>query len=72
MTGENWFLIGSRAEIGQQVFVDEANAGVQQRAIAGRAIVRNRALNHVADVVKFMAPSLYLEADMRSFAWSPT
>ena len=60
MTRKNRLLIGSRTEIGQQIFVHEANSSVQQRAVAGRAIVRNRALNHVAQVVHFMPPSLDL------------
>src|SRR5438132_5210640 len=60
MPGKDWLFIASLAKIGQQVAVDEVNAGVQQGAVASRAIKRNRALDHVAEVVEFMAPPLHV------------
>src|SRR4029077_15772644 len=45
MPGENRFFIGPRAKIGQKVAIDETDTGIEQRAIARRAIKRNRALN---------------------------
>src|SRR6266513_1807096 len=60
MPGKDWLFIGSLAKRGQQVAVDEGNAGVKQGAVPSRTITRNRALDHVAEVVEFMAPPLHV------------
>src|SRR5258705_5427821 len=58
MSREERLLVSSGTKTCKQVVIDKANSGIEQRAIAGRPIIRNRALYHVADVVELVPPSL--------------
>src|SRR5690242_13536932 len=51
MAGKNWFLVRPRTEVGKQETVDKADSCVQQGRIACGAIIGNRALQQVPDVV---------------------
>ena len=58
MAGEDRFLVGPRTEVRKEEAVDEADAGVQQSAVARGTVVGNGALDHVAEVVQLVAPPL--------------
>src|SRR5207253_8115521 len=58
MSREERLFVSSGTKTCEQVVIDKTNSGIEQRAIARRPIIRNRALYHVADVVELVAPSL--------------
>ncbi len=58
MAREDRFLVQPRTKVWKQVTIDKTEPGVQQNAIACGAVVSDCALQHVANVVKFMTPSL--------------
>ena len=51
MAREERFLVRPRTEVRKEEAVDEADASVQQSAVARGTVVSNGALDHVADVV---------------------
>src|SRR5262249_40129729 len=57
MTGEQR-LFRRGAEIGEKEFINEAEAGIQKRAIAGGTVVGDGSLEKMADIVEFVAPLL--------------
>src|SRR5580692_10152007 len=54
MSRKNRLLIRPRPEIGQQIAVDKSNSRIKQSPIARPAIIGNRALDQVTEVVKLM------------------
>src|SRR6516164_10086334 len=58
MTGEDRFFVRPRTEIRKQKAIDKTDSGVQQSAVACCAVIGNRTLKKVPDVVQLMAPSL--------------
>src|SRR2546423_14315887 len=58
MAGKERFLVRSRTKIGEQKFIDETNSRVEQRAVARRAVIGDRALQKMSDIVEFVTPLL--------------
>src|SRR5215472_8889256 len=58
MTGEDRLFVRPETEIRKQKAVDKTDSGVQEGAIACCAVIGNRTLKKVAEVVQLMAPSL--------------
>src|SRR6202023_328939 len=52
MTGNDWLPVGSRTVVRHQETVDELGTGVEESRVPRRAIVGNRSLQHVAEVVE--------------------
>ncbi len=58
MPGHNRLLVRLRPEVRQDEIIHHLLSRVHQRRIAGRAIVRNRALQHVPQAIQLVPPYL--------------
>src|ERR1700676_2092151 len=60
MPGEQRLLVRARTEFRPQELVYKAQARIQQRAVAGRTVISDRALEQMPDTVKLVAMLLRL------------